>query len=120
MPDILTPSQLPISFTGSTPVTRNASLSGARAAIRSASSQAARMLVLYLDRGASTDGEIATLMGLPEGRISARRSALIKKDLVHYVDTMDGPYGAKVTRWDLSVRGVHVAGKLRSEQTSCR
>jgi hypothetical protein len=62
MPHLQTKDQLDIGFTGSTPATRHASLSGARAAIRSASGQAARILVLYLSRGASTDGEIAQIL----------------------------------------------------------
>ena len=102
-------------FQGKTPQTRHASYTGAVVAVRRATSQASRMLVLYLERGSSTDGELASIMGLPEGRISARRSGLMKLDLVQYCDVVQGPHGAKCCRFCLTVRGVHAAGRLKGE-----
>lgn len=100
---------------GRTPQTRHTSLSGAIAALPRAQSQKARMLMLYLDRGPSSDGDIALQMGLPEGRISARRSALLADGIVQACDIVMGPYKAEVTRWCLTVKGVHVAGALRKQ-----
>lgn len=111
MPDFVHES-LSLPFTGSTPMSRHCSLSGAKAATVRAGSQCSRMLVRYLERGPQSDGDQALALGLPEGRISARRSMLITKGLVVYVDIVQGPYGAKVTRWECSVRGQHVAARL--------
>lgn len=105
-------------FQGRTPQTRHTSRDGAL--VCRATSQRARMLVLYLSRGPSSDGELALAMGLPEGRISARRSSLIADGLVQYVDIVQGPHGAKVTRHELTVRGLHLAARLletRDERT---
>lgn len=117
MPDLARPGQIAIPFGGATTVTTHTSLSGAQAAIRSATSQAARMLVRYLDLGPLTDGDHARAMELPEGRISARRSKLIALGLVAFHDIVAGPHGAKCCRFELTVSGLHVAGRLKAEQT---
>ncbi len=107
----------PIPHHGSTPQTRHTSRSGAEAARRSYTSQAARVLVIYLERGPSTDLEIAQILGLDPGRISARRNALIADGLVQHHDIVLGPYGAKACRFELTVKGLHVAWQLRAEQS---
>jgi hypothetical protein len=112
MPDLIS-GQLAIPF-GGRGASRHTSLQGARVAVVRASSQAARLLVRYLDHGPQTDGQQALALGLPEARISARRAGLIAKGLVAHCDVVPGPFGANVCRWELTVRGVHLAGSLRS------
>lgn len=80
-----------------------------------AGSQAERMLSLYLRFGALTDFEVAFWMGLPEGRISARRNGLMERGLVRYHNEIDGPNGVTVCRWTLTVKGKHVARKVVDE-----
>lgn len=99
---------------GSSPQTRHTSRSGALVALKSQPSQKARILVLLLDRGPSCDGDLALWMGLPEGRVSARRGGLVTDGLVQHVDIVQGAHGAEVTRWELTVKGTFVAGQLRS------
>ena len=99
-------------YSGRSQATRHTSRSGAIAAAPRAQSQLARMLVRYLDYGALSDGDQAFALGLPEGRISARRSTAIQHGLVAYVDIVQGVHGAKVTRWGLTVKGLHVAAKV--------
>jgi hypothetical protein len=105
---------LRLPFSGTTPRTRTASLSGARVAITRAGSQCARMLIRYLEMGAQTDGQQALALGLPEGRISARRASLIERGLVAELDKVHGPYGADCTRFELTVKGLHVAAALKT------
>lgn len=111
MPSLDTGSAL-LPFNGSTPQTRHASLSGARVAVCRASSQAARMLARYLTYGPLSDGEQAKALGLPEGRISARRAGLLVKGWVAYESIVAGPYGAFVTRWQLTAAGRAVAQRM--------
>lgn len=101
---------------GAIPPTAHTSRSGAEIAQRSYASQAARMLVLYLERGSSTDLELSQILGLPDGRVSARRNQLITDGLVQYVDITIGPYGAKACRFELTVKGLHIAGQLQSQR----
>lgn len=110
------PNQIAIDFTGITPISRSNSLSGATVAICRASSQKARILVRLLEHGPQTDTEVALALGLPEARISARRAPMVKDGLIAALDSVKGPSGASCTRWELSVRGVFVAGPLRAEQ----
>lgn len=70
------------------------------------------MLVRYLAFGPQTDAQLALALGLPEARISARRSGLITKGLVVYVDDVKGLHGVMNTRWELTVHGQHVAAKF--------
>jgi hypothetical protein len=100
-------------FQGLTPRTRTSSLSGARQAVVKAGSQCSRMLVRYLEAGPQTDGQIALSLGLPEGRISARRAELSRRGLVADVDIVDGPHGARCTRFELTVKGLHIAAALQ-------
>lgn len=102
--------QLPIPWGGRSPRAKAASLSGAR--VCAARSQAARLLIAYLTHGASTDRQQAERLGLPEARISARRSGLVERLLVAYVDDVPGPYGTRNTRWNLTAPGRSVAGDL--------
>lgn len=88
-------------YSGRSQATRHTSRSGALVAQEKAPSQKARMIALYRQHGPLSDGEIAKAMGLPEGRISARRSALLADRVVEYHDIVPGPYGAQVTRWRL-------------------
>lgn len=97
---------------GTSPATRHTSMSGAVAALPRVQSQANRMLVRYLRFGPQSDGDQALALGLPEGRISARRSMLMEKGLVVFVDIIDGPHRAKVTRYELSVKGQNLAAKI--------
>jgi hypothetical protein len=103
-------------YQGSSPQTRHASRSGALVALKSQLSQKARILVLLLDRGPSCDGDLALWMGLPDGRVSSRRGALVTDGLVQHVDIVQGAHGAEVNRWELTVRGQNVAARLRAEQ----
>jgi len=113
MPEFIS-GQERLPFSGTTPRTRHASLSGAKLAVTRAGSQGARILVRYLDQGPQTDGQQALALGLPEGRISARRSALIARGLVAEYDIVKGPYGASCTRFELTVKGLHVAAALKN------
>lgn len=108
--------QIEINFAGTIPASRHTSLSGAKVAIHRASSQAARMLVRYLEVGALSDTDMALALGLPEARISARRSMLIKQQYVEHVDIVEGVHGARVCRWQLTVSGTCAAGRIRSER----
>ena len=100
-------------FTGRTPRSRTASRSGAITAAPRALSQSSRMLVAYLTLGPRTDLELAEQLGLPESRISARRSLLMTKHLVAYHDTVLGPCGAPNCRWTLTPGGQAVARTLQ-------
>jgi predicted transcriptional regulator len=108
--------QLEISFTGSTPISRSNSLSGAKVAVTRANSQKARILVRLLEFGPQTDSQVALALGLPEARISARRSPMVKDGLIAALDSVKAPSGAMATRWELSVKGTFLAGRLRSAQ----
>ena len=102
MPHLHT-AQLAIPFSGRSPQTRHASLSGAQVAAVRAGSQKARMLLAYLEHGPLTDLSMAALLGLPESRISARRSGLQPRDapaLVQYVDLVDGRTGPRTADGD--------------------
>jgi hypothetical protein len=105
--------QLAIPFGGRTPRSRQASLHGAR--VCRAGSQAARLLIAYLQLGARTDSQMAETLGLPEARISARRSGLMDRRLVAYSETVQGPYGTDVCRWILTRQGQDVARVLAGE-----
>jgi predicted transcriptional regulator len=109
--------QIAIDFGGNSPISRSNSLSGAKVAVTRANSQKARILVRLLECGPQTDSQVALALGLPEARISARRSPMVKDGLIAALDSVKAPSGAMATRWDLTVRGVHVAGHLRSEVT---
>lgn len=96
-------------FAGRSPRSRRTSLQGACVAVVRAGSQCARMLRWYLERGPMSDLQMAALTGLPESRISARRSGLWERGLVRYVDDVMGPHGAENGRYDLTARGRAIA-----------
>ncbi len=111
MPDLVV-GQLSLSWTGRSPRSWRTSLQGARAAVSRAGSQNARILIAYLTAGPLTDLELAERLGLPESRISARRSGLIKRRLVTYFDDVPGPYGPSNGRYTLTPYGWNVASDL--------
>lgn len=90
------------------------SLQGAYVAVRSAESQASRMLLRYLSDGPLTDLQLHALLGLPESRISARRGGLMTRGLVRWVDDVQGPFGVENGRYGLTVPGKAIAEQLRA------
>jgi hypothetical protein len=108
--------QWTLPFSGKSPRAKASSLSGARIAVTSVRSQAARLLLLYAGYGPSTDGQQAERMGLPEARISARRNALMQQYCVAYHDDIVGPYKAKNGRYALTEHGWDVARVLLKAQ----
>lgn len=117
MPHIETNGQLKIAWSGRSSRSRRSSLAGAQVvAVRGAVSQASKMLVRYLEQGSQTDVELALALGLSDGRISARRNGLIDRGLVAWKEDVIGPFGSPVGKYELTVKGLHVAGKLRSPQ----
>lgn len=104
--------QIAIPFGGRSPRARRTSLQGAQVAVSRAGSQASRMLLRYLEEGPLTDLELHARLGLPEGRVSARRSGLMAKGLVQWCDDVAGPYGAQNGRYQLTVKGRNVAAAL--------
>lgn len=102
MPHLQTASQLTIPWGGKCPRSRRASLQGAQCAVTRAGSQNARILIAYLTSGPQTDLQLAERLGLPESRISARRSSLIARRLVNYLDDVPGPYGPENGRYELT------------------
>ena len=112
MPYLQTSAQLKIPFGGRSPRAKAASFSGARAAVTRAGSQRARLLIAYLHYGPSTDLQQAERVGIPESRVSARRSGLLDQQLVTYHDDVPGPHGAKNCRWRLTNAGREVVGEL--------
>lgn len=112
MPYLQTPDQFKLPWGGRSPRAQRTSLQGAQRAVCRSGSQKARMLLAYLQCGASTDLQMAARLGLPEGRISARRSGLIERRLVRYVDDVMGPFGAENGRYMLTPHGDTVAREL--------
>jgi hypothetical protein len=110
MPHLDTGTML-LPFGGRSPRARAASLDGARVAVRSAESQASRILRRYLAVGPQTDLELAAALGLPESRISARRGALVARGWVQWHADIIGPHGARNGRYTLSAAGVAVASQ---------
>ncbi len=104
-------------FTGRSPRSRRTSLQGACVAVVRAGSQASRMLSWYLARGPLTDLEMAKLMGLPESRISARRSGLMTRRLVAWVEDVPGPHGAENCVWNLTPEGRAIAEAMEADET---
>lgn len=113
MPYVAAVGQLKIPFGGRCARARRTSLQGAQVAVTRAGSQAARILVSYLEYGPSTDLQLAERLGLPESRISARRNGLIARHLVRYVDDVPGPYGAGNGRYELTGYGQEHARELQ-------
>lgn len=105
--------QLAIPWTGKSPRSRRSSHQGAVKAQERSLSQASRMMQQYATRGPHTDSEMARSLGLPEARISARRSALMQKGFVKYVSDTVSVCGVKVCIWGLTAAGQHVAGTLK-------
>jgi len=103
---------VPLPFGGKSATSKQASLRGAQQARVRAGSQASRMLKLYDQYILLSDTEMAKLMGLPEARISARRSGLMVRKLVEFADEIDGPHGVKVCCWTLTEHGARVARGL--------
>lgn len=104
--------QLRIPFRGRSPRARRTSLQGAQVAVTRAGSQCARMLLQYLE-SPRTDLEMAARLGLPESRISARRSGLIDRLLVAWLEDVPGPHGAMNGQYGLTARGRAVAASLK-------
>jgi hypothetical protein len=77
------------------PISRSNSLSGAKVAVTRANSQKARILVRLLEFGPQTDSQVALALGLPEARISARRSPMVKDGLIAALDSVKAPSGAR-------------------------
>ncbi len=102
---------LPLPFNGRRQTTRRTSQAGARAAIVKAGSQASRMLVAYAEHGFLSDTDMALRLGLPEGRISARRAGLMLKGFVVFADVVQGRHGAPTCRWRATVSGHRMAEK---------
>lgn len=102
--------QLLIPFGGRSPRSRRTSLQGAR--VVNAGSQAARMLLAYVGSGPLTDLQMAARLGLPESRISARRSGLIQRGLVTWSRDVRGPHGADNGAYSLTAAGWAVATEL--------
>lgn len=92
------------------------SQAGAAVAITRAGSQASRMLLQYMKDGPSSDLQLAKALGLPESRISARRSGLMDRGLVGWFDDVEGPCGAPNGRYRLTPRGVYVVSELLRER----
>lgn len=103
-------------FGGTSPRSRSASLSGARVAIRNAESQASRILLRYLAHGPLSDLQLHGYLGLPESRISARRSALMARGLVRWCEDVIGPYGATNGNYELTPAGVAVATSIKGSE----
>lgn len=116
MPHLVAVGQLKIHFGGRSPRARRNSFQGARVACVHAGSQKARMLDAYLSNGALTDLQMGERLGLPESRISARRSALLERSLVTYLDDIAGPFGAPNSRWTLTPYGREIARALQQAQ----
>jgi hypothetical protein len=70
------------------------------------------MLVEYFLAGPLSDLQMAERLGLPESRISARRSGLMDRRLVVWVEDVEGPYKAPNGKYGLSGYGREVAGEL--------
>ncbi len=105
---------VPLPFTGKSSRSRQASLRGAQVATVKAGSQASRMLLLYAQHGPLSDSRMAELMGLPEARISARRSGLMVRGFVVYADDVQGAH-TTVCRWRATVAGHRLVGKMGTE-----
>src|SRR5678815_188131 len=104
---------VPLPFTGRSQRTRSNSLKGAQLAVVKAGSQASRMLLEYAQADC-TDLEMAAKLGLPESRISARRSGLVIKGLVRYAGyDVTGPSGALNAKWMLTVYGRNTVEGMR-------
>lgn len=112
MPELVV-GQLRIPFQGRSPRSQRTSLQGAQIAIVRAQTQASRLLARYASHGPQTDLQLATALGLPESRISARRNGLIDRGFVTWVADVRGPYGAENGQYDLTETGRSVAAALR-------
>lgn len=77
---------------------------GALAAAERAPSQINRMLAEY-SKGPLTDLEMRGRLGLPESRISARRSALMSRGWVCWVEDTIGPCWITNGRYGLTEQG---------------
>lgn len=96
--------QLPIPWQGRSPRSRRSSHLGAVKAAERAPSQANRMLAQYA-LCPLTDLEMRQRIGLPESRISARRSALMSRGWVCWVEDIIGPYSVPNGRYGLTEQG---------------
>ena len=96
-------------FSGAEPISRHHSYQGAKAAEPRSGSQAMRLLALYREQGPQTDHAASRALGLPLATICARRSDLIKRDLVAATGSQPGPFGTRNTLWGLA------SSTLRSE-----
>jgi len=105
---------LPLPFGGRSPRSRSSSLAGARVAVRSAESQASRILLRYFVDGPLTDLQLRAALGLPESRISARRGGLMARGLVCWHDDVQGPFGAPNGRYTLTDKGRGIAAGLHT------
>jgi hypothetical protein len=93
-----TESQLP--FSGDSPQSRRASRQGAVSAAGRAPSQVARVLQALKDRPwGLTDQELADLLGIQRSTINARRSELVKGNLVYAAGFKDGKFGTRNVVW---------------------
>ncbi len=102
---------VPLPFGGKSSMSRQASLRGAHVATVRAGSQASRMLLLYVQHGPLSDSRMAELIGLPEARISARRSGLMVRGFVVYADDVQGAH-TTVCRWRVTVAGQRIADRM--------
>jgi predicted transcriptional regulator len=91
---------------------QRASQKGAEVVAAKAGSQCARMLLQYLAQGPLTDLEMHKAIGLPESRISARRSGLMDRGLVRWYEDVRGPFGAPNGKYGLTGLGEAIARKL--------
>ena len=96
MTDLLLP------FSGTTPISRHCSWTGAVKAAPRAGSQCWRLMGMYRDLGPRTDHEAADALDLPLATICARRGWLVKNRWVQAVGTKPGPFGTANTTWGMS------------------
>lgn len=73
------------------------------------------MLLRYLEQPL-TDLEMHALIGIPESRVSARRSGLMQRGWVTWVWDIEGPHGAQNSVWGLTQKGRLVAAALKERR----
>lgn len=88
-------------FSGSTPMSRHASWTGAEHAATRAGTQLDQLLIAYRTFGPLTDHEASVKTGLVLATICARRGTLVSRGLVEAKDLIQGPHGPKNTRWGI-------------------